>query len=77
MKQRLYGGGIMQSGLPLTSEGYWNLATHQMCSTFLVNLRLSISPSVFLLSLSGTPYLSSHLSQANSKHTNELDNNCE
>lgn len=24
----------MQSGLPLTSGGYWTLATHQICSTF-------------------------------------------
>lgn len=45
----------MQSGLPLTSGGYWTLATHQICSTFWKHSPPSLS----------LPHLSALLSVAN------------
>ena len=42
----------MQSGLPLTSGGYWTLATHQICSTF-----WKASPPSLLRSLSSLVHL--------------------
>lgn len=47
----------MQSGLPLTSGGYWTLATHQICSTFWKHSPpsplLALSPSSFSTPLCG------------------------
>lgn len=50
----------MQSGLPLTSGGYWTLATHQICSTFWKH-----SPRPPTSSSLSLPHLSALLSVAN------------